>query len=86
VIVSDMNVASRVDSYLTNMKMPWENDLPQDTLVTVGAIECYLQVGDLESGPKFDKMWVKTFQTQVIMLYWDQPSCTLLLGYILAIN
>ena len=23
-LISDMNVASRVDSYLTNMKMPWE--------------------------------------------------------------
>ncbi len=36
-----MNVASRVDAYLTNMKMPWEKDAPP-TLLSVGALECYM--------------------------------------------
>lgn len=26
-LTSDMNVASRVDAYLTNMKMPWEKEV-----------------------------------------------------------
>lgn len=27
VLSSDMNVASRFDAYLTNMKMPWEKEV-----------------------------------------------------------
>ena len=58
-----MSVTSRVDSYLTNMKMPWEKELPVGTLVTVGAVECFIQsnIGEI----KFDRLWSKTFQTQV---------------------
>jgi len=44
--MSDLNTVSRVDSYLTNMKMPWEKEAPP-VLVTVGAIEFYmLSVGE----------------------------------------
>jgi hypothetical protein len=77
--ISDMNVTSRVDSYLTNMKLPWEKELPQGAMITVGAVECYIQKDKSEF--KFDKLWTKTFQTQVIVLYWDAPSCLLLTGY-----
>lgn len=57
-----MNVASRVDSYLTNMKLPWEKDLPP-VIVSVGAVECYLQENPNEY--KFDRVWTKTFPCQV---------------------
>jgi len=77
--ISDMSVTSRVDSYLTNMKMPWEKEVPPGTTVTVGAVECYLQTGKLED-VKFEKLWTKTFQTQVIVLHWDQATCNLLVG------
>jgi len=80
-----MSVTSRVDSYLTNMKLPWEKTLPQGTLVTVGAVECYLQKKELDEEVKFDKLWTKTFQSQVICLYWDQASCNLLIGYFFTI-
>lgn len=39
--MSDLNTVSRVDSYLTNMKMPWEKEAPP-VLVTVGALEFYM--------------------------------------------
>lgn len=61
---SDMSVTSRVDSYLTNMKMPWEKDQPKGALVTVGTVECYIQQ-DLGVF-KFEKLWTKTFQVQVL--------------------
>lgn len=80
-----MSVTSRVDSYLTNMKMPWEKEVPPGTTVTVGAVECYLQTGKLEE-VKFEKLWTKTFQTQVIVMHWDQPTCNLLVGYFVIIN
>ena len=47
ILSGDMNVASRVDAYLTNMKMPWEKEAPP-TLLSVGALECminYIKIG-----------------------------------------
>jgi len=77
--ISDLSVTSRVDSYLTNMKMPWEKELPPGTLVTVGAVECYMNTGK-DGEIKFDKLWTKTFQTQVIHLLWDSASNLLITG------
>jgi len=37
-----MNAASRLDAYLTNMKMPWEKEAPP-TLLSVGTLECWYQ-------------------------------------------
>lgn len=76
-----MKVVSRVDSYITNMKMPWEKEVPKGSLVTVGAVECYLQSTSDDGGLKFDKLWTKTFQTQVIVMYWDSLSSQLIVGY-----
>jgi WD40 repeat protein len=60
------------------MKMPWEKELPPGTLVTVGAVECYIQTGKEEI--KFDKLWTKTFQTQVICMVWDSAASSLIVG------
>ena len=59
-----MSVTSRVDSYFTNMKLPWEKEPDKAELVPVGTIECYLQADP--SVYKFEKLWTKTFQVQVI--------------------
>jgi len=42
VTISDTKLATRVDSYLTNMNMPWEKKGKKPkTVSTVGAVECY---------------------------------------------
>ena len=76
-LISDMNVASRVDAYLTNIKFPWEKDLP-DVIVSVGVLECYI-LKDKDEW-KFERVWVKTFNSQAISLYWDQTSNNLIVG------
>lgn len=76
-LVSDMNVASRVDAYLTNIKFPWEKDLP-DVIVSVGILECYVLRDPVEW--KFERIWVKTFNVQAISLHWDQKSNHLIVG------
>jgi len=58
--------------------MPWEKELPAGSMVTVGAVECYIQKDKDEL--KFEKLWTKTFQSQVIVLHWDPSSCLLLAG------
>jgi len=65
-LISDMNVASRMDAYLTNIKFPWEKDLP-DVIISVGVLECYIQPNKDEW--KFDRIWVKTFNCQVFSFY-----------------
>lgn len=72
-----MNVASRMDAYLTNMKMPWEKEAPP-TLLSVGALECWAQTS--ESEYKFERLWSKTFPKQAICLYWDATSSSLFVG------
>ncbi len=76
-----MNVASRVDSYLSNITMKWGKDKQGDkeNKTMVGAVECYKQQGSFGEY-KFEKLWTKSFTSQVITIYWDQASCLLLIG------
>jgi len=81
-----MSVASRVDSYLANIKMPWDNkENKEESARTVGAAECYIVTGAIQDS-KFERLWTKSFSTQVINIYWDQASCLLVIGYILSIK
>ena len=43
VLMGDMNILSRADSYFTNMKMPWDNEGPQDIVFSVGLFETLVQ-------------------------------------------
>lgn len=61
-----MNVANRVDQYLTNMKMPWEKVAPP-VIISVANLELYVQSSDL----KFEKLWTKSFKAQAICLCWE---------------
>jgi WD40 repeat protein len=40
-VTSDMNALSRVDSYLTNLQMPWDKSEEQ-VLLSVGVLEAWL--------------------------------------------
>lgn len=62
-----MNLLTRVDAYMTNMKMPWESEKGEFAMVPVGCIECWLrdETGD------FVRSWTKTYNSQAISLYWD---------------
>ena len=77
-LVSDMNVASRVDSYLSNMKLPWDREDKPPCVSSVGILECYLE---RKNEPfTFDKLWAKGFASQAICLVWDQPSNLIAVG------
>ncbi|KAM3143094.1 hypothetical protein pb186bvf_004680 [Paramecium bursaria] len=78
ILSSDMNVASRFDAYLTNMKMPWEKEAPP-TLLAVGCLECWVKAND-ENEFKYERVWNKTYPSQAICMYWDPTTSTLLVG------
>ena len=52
-----MNVANRVDQYLTNMKMPWEKVAPP-VIISVASVELYIQTSEF----KFEKLWNKSYR------------------------
>ena len=84
-----MNVASRVDAYLTNMKMPWEKEVnfgyyqiikAPPTLLAVGCLECWFKLPEQENEFKYERMWNKTYPSQAICMYWESVTQTLLIG------
>lgn len=77
-LVSDMNVASRVDSYLSNMKMPWDREDKPLCVSSVGVLECYLERKNEKF--TFDKLWSRGFASQAICLLWEQQSNTVVVG------
>lgn len=42
-LLGDMNAVSRVDSYFTNMRMPWESAEPKELVYSVGLFETLVQ-------------------------------------------
>jgi len=80
VAMSDMNVTSRIDSYLTNFSLPWEKTPGSDIVSTVGALALYQVSFGKNEEWKFERMWIKTFSSQTNILNWNAEMETLLIG------
>jgi len=73
VALSDMKLASRLDSYLTNTSMPWEKKKDEaTTFASVGAL-LYYQVGvdPVSKNWTFYRKWAKNFSSQTNILEWS---------------
>ena len=63
-LASDMNPASRLGSYINNMKKPWQDDsTPNIVTSSVGILECY--VSSKEDKFNLKRLWFKSFGSQV---------------------
>ena len=60
---SDMSITSRLDAYVTNFNLPWEKK--NEAHISVGAVFAYKVINDSEGIYNFDKLWAKSFPTQV---------------------
>lgn len=60
-----MKLGSRIDAYLTNVTFPWEKQ--SDSHVTVGALIVYRVIIEGDDY-KFERLWVKSFNMQVILV------------------
>ena len=67
-IVSDMSVLSRMDSYLSNAKLPWDREDKPACVASVGVLECYVEKKKFE----FQKLWSKKFAFQAICMGWNK--------------
>ena len=83
--MSEMNLASRMDSYFTNVSMPWEKKLDKkdDTVSSVGALQ-HIKI-EICEGNKLTRnngniwlqtpTWAKTYGSQTNILHWcDEQS------------
>src|SRR3990167_2334367 len=68
--VSDPKVTSRLDSYIANFKLPWDNepDPKTDVSLAVGQLECWAKETQNPSPFVYKKLWVKQFKSQAIIL------------------
>ena len=78
VALSDMNIASRIDAYITNTNFPWEKKT--ESHVTVGAIICF-KVKDVKGNTSYEKLWLITYPVQIGCMAWDESTNTLNLGF-----
>jgi hypothetical protein len=62
---ADMNIASRIDAYITNVNLPWEKK--SDAHISVGALFAYKLTQDSKNENYFEKLWAKSFPKQVII-------------------
>ena len=76
---SDMNIASRVDSYMMNVNLPW--DKKDGEHLTVGAIFAFkLNFGASNPTDIFEKRWAKSFRTQTGVINYNIEKSILMVG------
>lgn len=67
VINSEMSALTRLDAYLTNMKLPWESEKGEQISIPVGVVECWIKKDD-----KFEREWAKGYNSQAICLNYNE--------------
>ena len=75
---SDMKLASRVDSYITNVNLPWEKNTDHITVGAVIAFKLNFKAND-PSGI-FERRWAKSFPTQTGVINYSLDKNILMVG------
>ena len=78
IICSDMSLTSRVDAYISNVNLPWENKT--ESHISVGGFFAYKIKYDSTLGLFFDKIYAKSFPEQTCALNYDRESHTVNIG------
>ena len=92
VAMSEMNIGSRLDSYITNFTMPWEKKKQKNAsnnnavYSTVGAVALYKMkltknAEGVVEGWTFTHLWTKNFALQTGSMTWDDNEGILYIGF-----
>ena len=92
VAMSEMNIGSRLDSYITNFTMPWEKKKQKNAsnnnavYSTVGAVALYKMKltknsENVVDGWTFTHLWTKNFALQTGSMAWDDNEGILYIGF-----
>lgn len=80
-VTSDPNTVSRLDSYLTNLNMPWEKNVDKDqALLAVGSLEAWGRVKKGSDLFYYEKLWIKTFKSQAICMHYNDKIHMIAVG------
>lgn len=80
-VTSDPNSVSRIDSYITNLNMPWDKKTDKDqVLLAVGNLEAWGRVKKGSDKYNYERLWLKTFKSQAICLDLNQKLNILAIG------
>ena len=78
-VCCDMNIASRVDAYITNVNLPWEKKTDQH--ISVGAVFAFKVIEDKRGNSYlFDKLWAKSFPEQTGVVNFNKKELVLQVG------
>ena len=77
-VCSDMNISSRIDAYITNVNLPWEEKT--DAHISVGAFFAFKVIYDPNKGFKFKKVFAKSFPEQTGVVNYDPESHSVNVG------
>ena len=76
-----MNIASRVDAYISNVNLPWEKK--SESHVSVGAVFAFKindNKKDNNNNFTYEKIWAKSFPEQTGVINFEKKSLSLLIG------
>ena len=77
-ICSDMQFTSRVDAYITNVSLPWEEK--SESHITVGSFIVFKALFDNNKGFKFKKLYAQSYPQQTGSLSYDTESNNVCIG------
>jgi hypothetical protein len=63
-ITADCNVVSRLDSYFTNMNLPWDKKKlnKEEVVLSVGMVEAW-QATKVKGDFSYERLWIKNFKS-----------------------
>ena len=80
-VTSDPHSVSRLDSYITNLNMPWDKKEHKDqVLLAVGNLEGWGRVKKGGDRFHYDRLFLKTFKTQAICLDYNEMLSLIAVG------
>ena len=77
-VCSDMDIKSRIESYITNTNLPWESKTK--THISVGGFFAFKVLFNPEKGFKFEKIYARSFPEQTGCISWNKVSNTIHIG------
>ena len=78
-VCCDMNIASRVDAYITNVNLPWEKKTNEH--ISVGAVFAFKVIEDRRGNSyMFEKLWAKSFPEQTGVVNFNKKELVLQVG------
>jgi WD40 repeat protein len=72
-VTSDPSTVSRLDSYVTNLNMPWDKKTDKDqVLLAVGNLEAWIRTKKGTDKFYYERLYLKTFKSQAICLEFNE--------------